>query len=77
MNQICFNIYKLYSIVFNVRTFVLAWVSDESMCQGQHLDYTKISFVFFSYAFDQNGFIDFLPQKKETKNKGQIQDFDF
>ena len=32
--------------------FGAAWVTDDPMGQGYFIDYTKISFVIFSYAFN-------------------------
>ena len=55
-----FNTLKLLSIVFKHR-LVFAWVIDDPMGQSYFIDYRKISFVIFSYAFNQNSFIHLLP----------------
>ena len=55
---------KLLSIVFKVQSFVLPWVTDDQMGQSYFIDYKKIPFVIFSYAFNYNVFIHFLPYRK-------------
>ena len=36
-----FNTEKLLRIVFNAHTFVLTWVTDDSVGQGYFIDFTK------------------------------------
>ena len=55
---------KLLSIVLKVHAFVLTWVTDDAMGQGDFIDYKEISFVIFSYVFKLNGFVYLLRYKK-------------